>query len=67
MPRKPGHTKKTTMISVSLPAELVKAVDRMAESENRNRSNFIANALCRLARDFARSEGRGSGPGSGCA
>jgi metal-responsive CopG/Arc/MetJ family transcriptional regulator len=34
-----GHTQ---MISISLPADLVARIDKMADAENRNRSNFIA-------------------------
>ncbi|MBO6101795.1 MAG: ribbon-helix-helix protein, CopG family [Opitutales bacterium] len=42
-----------TQISISLPKPLVEQIDRMAEMDNRNRSNFIANTLSNMARDFA--------------
>lgn len=34
-----------TQISISLPEDLVQKIDRLAEAENRNRSNFIATTL----------------------
>lgn len=37
-----------TQISISLPADLVAKIDRLAEAENRNRSNFIATELEKL-------------------
>jgi Predicted transcriptional regulators containing the CopG/Arc/MetJ DNA-binding domain and a metal-binding domain len=42
-----------TQISISLPKNLVEQIDKMAEMDNRNRSNFIANTLSTMARDFA--------------
>ncbi len=42
-----------TQISISLPQSLVEQIDRMAECDNRNRSNFIANTLQNLAREFS--------------
>lgn len=42
-----------TQISISLPQTLVAQIDKMAEVDNRNRSNFIANTLQNLARDYA--------------
>lgn len=42
--RLPGKTQ----ISISLPEELVKRIDKLAEGENRNRSNFIATKLEKL-------------------
>ncbi len=39
--RKPGKTQ----ISISLPESLVAKIDKMAEIENRNRSNFISTKL----------------------
>lgn len=40
-----------TQISISLPDLLVKQVDQLAASENRNRSNYIVNALEQVTRD----------------
>ena len=45
LPRAPGMTQ----ISISLPKKLVEQIDKMADAENRNRSNFIANTLFNLA------------------
>lgn len=42
-----------TQISISLPKNLVEQIDKMAEMDNRNRSNFIANTLATMARDFS--------------
>ena len=42
-----------TQISISLPKHLVEQIDKMAEMDNRNRSNFIANTLATMARDFS--------------
>lgn len=42
-----------TQISISLPKPLVDQIDKMAEMDNRNRSNFIANTLATMAREFA--------------
>lgn len=46
-------TKKCDMaqISISLPNALVEQIDKMAAADNRNRSNFIANVLMRLAKE----------------
>lgn len=54
MPRKKGSGKTVgmTQISISLPQNLVEQIDKMAEIDNRNRSNFIANTLQNLAKDF---------------
>lgn len=41
-----------TQISISLPKHLVDVIDEMAKIDNRNRSNFIANSLANIARDF---------------
>jgi|GEM_PF-770447 len=49
--RAPGMTQ----ISISLPKKLVEQIDKMAESQNRNRSNFIANTLHEMAQDVATS------------
>jgi len=43
--RAPGMTQ----ISISLPESLVDKIDRLADSDNRNRSNFIATYLEKLA------------------
>lgn len=45
-----------TQISISLPENLVRLIDQMAAAENRNRSNFIANTLARLAKEFEEQE-----------
>ena len=47
-----GKTVGMTQISISLPQNLVEQIDKMAEIDNRNRSNFIANTLQNLAKDF---------------
>lgn len=49
-------SKRAVQISISIPQSLVDIVDEMAESENRNRSNFISAALKRMAEDFSRLE-----------
>jgi metal-responsive CopG/Arc/MetJ family transcriptional regulator len=49
-PRAPGETQ----ISISLPASLVGKIDAMADAENRNRSNFIANVLTELAKKLGK-------------
>ncbi|MBO5254860.1 MAG: type II toxin-antitoxin system HicB family antitoxin [Opitutales bacterium] len=41
---------KTIQISISMPLRLLKQIDEMAENENRNRSNFICNVFCELAK-----------------
>lgn len=41
-----------TQISISLPQNLVEQIDKMAEMDNRNRSNFIANTLQTMAKQF---------------
>jgi metal-responsive CopG/Arc/MetJ family transcriptional regulator len=45
-PRAPGMTQ----ISISIPASLVGKIDAMADAENRNRSNFMANVLQEMAK-----------------
>ncbi|MEM9226730.1 MAG: ribbon-helix-helix domain-containing protein [Verrucomicrobiota bacterium] len=49
--RKPNHGRAPgkTQISISLPQNLVEKIDKLADEENRNRSNFIATHLERLA------------------
>lgn len=55
MPKKSKKTRQSTLaagitqISISLPSALVSKIDQMADAENRNRSNFIANTLQALA------------------
>ncbi|QYY35289.1 ribbon-helix-helix domain-containing protein [Ruficoccus sp. ZRK36] len=44
-----GRAPGKTQISISLPQSLVERIDQLAEEENRNRSNFIATHLERLA------------------
>ena len=47
--RQATRAKGMMQISVSLPEGLVGKIDSMADAENRNRSNFIANTLQALA------------------
>jgi hypothetical protein len=47
--RESARAKDMTQISISLPEGLVGNIDAMADAENRNRSNFIANVLQALA------------------
>lgn len=44
-----GRAPGKTQISISLPQNLVEKIDELASMENRNRSNFIATHLERLA------------------
>jgi metal-responsive CopG/Arc/MetJ family transcriptional regulator len=48
-PRKAARAKGMTQISLSMPSELVARIDKMADAENRNRSNFIAKTMATLA------------------
>jgi len=48
-PRESARAKGMTQISISLPEGLIGKIDAMADAENRNRSNFIANTLQALA------------------
>lgn len=41
-------------ISISLPRELVKKIDEMAATDNRNRSNFISNVFRKVAENQLR-------------
>jgi metal-responsive CopG/Arc/MetJ family transcriptional regulator len=43
-----GRAPGKTQISISLPQNLVDRIDQLAEEENRNRSNFIANEMEKL-------------------
>lgn len=54
MARKKGSGKMIgmTQISISLPQDLVKQIDEMARLDNRNRSNFIANTLQNMAKEY---------------
>lgn len=58
MAKKPNHGRAPgkTQISISLPQDLVAKIDMLAADENRNRSNFIATHLERLADDYDVSE-----------
>lgn len=47
--KKRAKTIGKTQISISLPLNLVTKIDRLADVENRNRSNFIATQLEKLA------------------
>lgn len=46
---KKPNAPKLVQISISLPSVLVAQIDQMAAEDNRNRSNFIASTLCRIA------------------
>lgn len=46
---KKPNAPKLTQISISLPRELIAQIDQMAAADNRNRSNFIATTLRRIA------------------
>lgn len=46
---KKPNAPKLTQISISLSRELIEQIDQMAAADNRNRSNFIASTLCRIA------------------
>lgn len=43
-----GRADGQTQISISVPLSLVKKIDKQAERENRNRSNFITHKLSPL-------------------
>jgi metal-responsive CopG/Arc/MetJ family transcriptional regulator len=47
--RRAAGKKVSGQISISIPEKLVSLIHQMAEAENRNRSNFIATVLERLA------------------
>jgi metal-responsive CopG/Arc/MetJ family transcriptional regulator len=49
-PRAPGMAQ----ISISIPASLVGKIDAMADAENRNRSNFMANVLQEMAKKLGK-------------
>ncbi|QYY36926.1 ribbon-helix-helix domain-containing protein [Ruficoccus sp. ZRK36] len=51
-----GRAPGKTQISISLPQNLVERIDKLADEENRNRSNFIATHLERLADGIVASE-----------
>ena len=56
----------STKISVSIPQELVDAIDAIAVKEERNRSNMIT-VLLRRAVNNTMPDGQGViGPASGC-
>jgi len=44
-----------TQISLSLPQRLVDRIDELAEIDNRNRSNFIATYLEKIAKENEKS------------
>lgn len=48
--KKVAKKDQLTQISISLPTSLVNKIDKMADGENRNRSNFISNTLEELAK-----------------
>jgi metal-responsive CopG/Arc/MetJ family transcriptional regulator len=47
-----------SQISISIPKNLVDQIDKMAEAENRNRSNFIVTTLAYKAREFDSKESK---------
>ena len=55
MARKKGSTNVVgmTQISIIQPQALVELIDKKAEMDSRNRSNFIAKTLQDLAKDFS--------------
>ncbi len=48
---------KQTQISISLPKELLKQIDEMAQIENRSRSNFISNVFTQMAKEKLEASG----------
>jgi metal-responsive CopG/Arc/MetJ family transcriptional regulator len=44
-PRQATRARGMTLVSISLPADLLVKIDERATAENRNRSNFMATAL----------------------
>lgn len=53
MAKKPtGRAPGKTQISISLPEDLVGKIDKMADLENRNRSNFVATHFERLVIEY---------------
>ncbi len=47
--RRAARAKGMTQISLSMPSDLVARIDKMADAENRNRSNFIAKTMAALS------------------
>ena len=45
-----GNIAKQIQVSISLPRSLVDQIDKMAEADNRTRSNFIAKVFCDLVK-----------------
>lgn len=58
---KKQNTVKMMQVSISLPPDLVEAIDKMAEEDNRNRSNFIVNVFRTLARNWAQESAQEGG------
>ena len=51
-PRKEHKLSETrTQISLSLPVCMLKKLDKMADRENRNRSNFVLNLVIQAAKE----------------
>ncbi|WOO39417.1 ribbon-helix-helix protein, CopG family [Rubellicoccus peritrichatus] len=40
-----GRAKGETQISISMPTNLIQAIDKKAAAQNRNRSNFITTEM----------------------
>lgn len=58
MPRKKSHKqtkpRDTVGVSINLPTEWAERVEIMAKAQNRNRSNFLFNAIMKLWEEFDR-------------
>lgn len=48
---KKPNAPKLMQISISLPSVFVEQIEQMAAADNRNRSNFIATTLSRIAEE----------------
>lgn len=48
---RPKSQQKMVQISISLSHELIEQIEQMAAADNRNRSNFIANTLRKVAEE----------------
>ena len=48
---RPKSQQKMVQISISLSRELIEQIEQMAAEDNRNRSNFIATTLRKVAEE----------------
>jgi len=48
---RPRRDESVTAISISLPHALIEKIDKMADAENRSRSNFIANVMAKISKE----------------